>query len=113
MSKFSWKRVGNFVNTYCESLFFTTILGLLVVIFVFGATLKKNRLHENNQPIIYTVDNQDSYVIGTVESKYRFDEDNYIMVLDGGRMYKITFQQYEQIETGDKVFSYIKETSEE
>lgn len=73
---------------------------------------KNNSLPESNKPIIYTVDNQDSYVIGTVESKYRFDEDNYVMVLDGGRMYKITFQQYEQIETGDKVFSYIKEASE-
>lgn len=113
MNKFSRTRVGNFIYTYSESIFFTTLLGLLLSILVVKVTPKISNVSESNKPIIYNVDNQDSYVIGTVESKYRFDEDNYVMVLDGGRMYKITFQQYEQIETGDKVFSYIKEASEE
>lgn len=89
------------------------VLLLLVLATLISFVPKNNSLPESNKPIIYTVDNQDSYVIGTVESKYRFDEDNYVMVLDGGRMYKITFQQYEQLKVGDRVFSYVKEASEE
>lgn len=113
MNKFSWKRIGNFIYKYFTEIFLIGLFIGLMSIGYFSFVSKSHSLPENNQPIIYTVDNQDSYVIGTVESKYRFDEDNYVMVLDGGRIYKITFQQYEQIETGDKVFSYIKEAGEE
>lgn len=89
------------------------VIVIIPMLFLGYQVKKASPIKGSSTPIIYSVDNQDSYVIGTVESKYRFDEDNYVMVLDGGRMYKITFQQYEQIKTGDKVFSYIKESSEE